>query len=83
MQRTNIYLEAQQCSRLDERARAQGISRAELIRRLLDRALGLDVTDLAGDLVAIQASFGVLEDELLGDTRRPDDRQRYLEGLWL
>ena len=82
MHRTNIYLEVEQCSRLDEQARSRGISRAELIRRLLDRALDLDCTDLAEDVAAIEDSFGALGDESVTETRRRDDRDRYLDGLW-
>ena len=39
MQRTNIYLEDRQTAVLDRLAAEEGISRAELIRRILDRAL--------------------------------------------
>ena len=42
MKRTNIYLAEGQADALDRAARAAGISRAELIRELIDRAIGSD-----------------------------------------
>jgi hypothetical protein len=81
MQRTNIYLDESQCAALDERAKAEGVSRAELIRRLLDRALAGNDDDLAGDLAALDASFGAVE---LGDVapRGRDERAAHLERVW-
>ncbi len=40
MRRTNIYLADEQCSALDEIARSNGTSCAELVRRLIDQAIG-------------------------------------------
>jgi hypothetical protein len=40
MRRTQIYITEQQERRLAERARDEGISKAEVIRRILDRAFG-------------------------------------------
>jgi metal-responsive CopG/Arc/MetJ family transcriptional regulator len=40
MKRTNIYLAEGQAAALDRVAEAEGVSRAELIRELIDRALG-------------------------------------------
>jgi hypothetical protein len=39
MHRTNLYLTDEQERGLDARARAAGISRSELVRRLVDREL--------------------------------------------
>jgi hypothetical protein len=81
--RTNIYLEEAQAAALDQAARAQGISRAELVRQLLDRGIGNSASsDLEADLAAIDASFGTL----LGDAvkviaRGPDDRSRHLRRV--
>jgi|GEM_PF-910092 len=79
MQRTNIYLEEAQSRALDDVARSQGISRAELVRRLVDQ--GLDEAghrDLEADLAAIEEAFGVLVGAPAGETspagRLPDDR---------
>ena len=69
MQRTNIYLEERQTRALDRRAADEGISRAELIRRLLDRAIEGQDEDLAADLAAIDESFGAVPD--LRATRAP------------
>jgi hypothetical protein len=61
MKRTHIYLAESQAAALDRAAEAAGVSRAELIRTLIDRAIGGPPgTDLAADLAAIESSFGVL-----------------------
>jgi Ribbon-helix-helix protein, copG family len=61
MKRTTIYLTHGQAEALDRTAEAWGISRAEAIRRLIDRTIGGQRgTDLAADLAAIENSFGVL-----------------------
>ena len=82
--RTNIYLEARQSAALDEAAQARGISRAELVRQLIDRGIGADASvDLDADLAAIDASFGVLSRAGAFDTvaRGPDARARHLESV--
>lgn len=82
--RTNIYLEAKQSAALDDAARARGISRAELVRQLIDRGIGPDAAvDLEADLAAIDASFGVLGDvDAFQDVARgPDARSRHLENM--
>ena len=83
MKRTNIYLEEAQSAALDQVAHAQGISRAELIRQLIDRGTvrsGAD--DLEADLAAIRDSFGVLRDEdAAALVRGPDERSRHLERV--
>jgi hypothetical protein len=82
--RTNIYLEEAQAAALDQAARSQGISRAELVRHLIDRGIR-DTTpsDLESDLAAIDASFGTLSghDGLTVNSRGPDDRSRHLERV--
>lgn len=62
MQRTNIYLDERQAQALDRRAAADGVSRSELIRRPLDRALRGGADDLEADLAAIEASHDALRD---------------------
>lgn len=85
MQRTNIYLEERQTEALDRIAAHEGISRAEVIRRLLDRALAGDDADARSDLAAIDASFGILADsgpdELEAD-RDDGERGRHLSRIW-
>ena len=82
MKRTNIYLAEAQSAALDQVAHAQGISRAELIRRLVDRGVaGSDADDLEADLSAIRDSFGVLRDEDVPLVRGPDERARHLERV--
>ena len=81
MQRTNIYLDESQCAALDERAKAEGVSRAELIRRLLDRALAGGDDDVAGDLAALDASFGAVGlDDVAARGR--DERAVHLARMW-
>jgi metal-responsive CopG/Arc/MetJ family transcriptional regulator len=81
MKRTNIYLAEGQAEALDRVAEAEGVSRAELIRALIDRAIGRQPgADLAADLAAIEGSFGVLaEHEAFSPGR--DARMDYLGGL--
>ena len=81
MLRTNIYLEAAQAERLDRLAAQEGTSRAELIRRLLDRALSGGDRGLEHDLAAIDASFGSLID-IEVTPRHGDDRAAHLEKVW-
>ena len=81
MQRTNIYLDERQCDALDRWADDEGISRAELIRRILDRALAGTDDDLERDLEAIRDSFGMLADSQPPD-RGPDRRAEHLDRVW-
>jgi CopG-like RHH_1 or ribbon-helix-helix domain, RHH_5 len=81
MKRTNIYLADGQAAELDRVAQAEGVSRAELIRTLIDRAIGGSVgADLTADLAAIDGSFGILaEQEAFSRSR--DQRAEYLDLL--
>jgi Ribbon-helix-helix protein, copG family len=87
MKRTNLYLETRQCDALDGMARAEGVSRAEIVRRIIDRAIdGGSDDDLLSDLDAIDASFGVLDgsdglDEILDAPRGPDARSEHLARI--
>ena len=81
MKRTNIYLDEGQTASLDRLAAQQGISRAELIRQLLDRTLNNADDNLASDLKAIGDSFGVLRDVESPD-RGPGDREEHLDRMW-
>ena len=76
MHRTNIYLEQRQTEALDRLAAAEGSSRAEVIRRLLDRAL-IGSDDLAEDLMAFDASFGAAPDIDVPE-RGPGARESWL-----
>jgi len=82
MNRTNIYLDEEQARWLDDAARAQGISRAALIRRLIDRGLDQGDGGLESDLAAIEASFDVLssDDGNFGE-RGVDERSRHLDKM--
>src|SRR5436305_7486985 len=80
MKRTNIYLAEGQADALDRVAQA-GVSRAEVIRELIDRAIGGHTgADLVADLAAIYGSFGVLAGQGAFN-REPDERMSYLERL--
>lgn len=81
MMRTNIYLEDRQTAMLDRIAAEEGVSRAEVIRRLLDRALAGRDDDLAADLAAIDESFGILSD-LDVPARGAGDREEHLARMW-
>lgn len=81
MKRTNIYLADGQAEALDLVAEAEGVSRAEVIRELIDRATGGQPgADLAADLAAIDRSFGALAGQS-AFSRGPDERMNYLDGL--
>jgi hypothetical protein len=81
IRRTNIYLDDAQVEALDRLASARGISRAELVRNLIDRALHGDERDAASDLAAIDAAFGAMTDEILLE-RGEDARSRHLDEMW-
>jgi len=78
--RTNIYLDEEQARSLDEAAQAQGVSRAALIRRLIDRGLGQNDGDLESDLAAIEMSFNVFSGEDFLE-RGSDERSRHLDKV--
>lgn len=82
MNRTNIYLEDRQIGLLDAMAAAEGVSWAQVIRRLLDRALAGPDDDMAADLAAIDASFAALPG--LDHPGRSDapDREEHLVRMW-
>jgi plasmid stability protein len=61
MQRTQIYLSEEQRRRLARRAADAGTSQAETIRRILDRALGIN-RGPDERLDAVDATAGVLSD---------------------
>jgi Ribbon-helix-helix protein, copG family len=81
MHRTNIYLTEEQRAQLDARARAEGISRAELVRNVLDRAIRGDADRLAADLAAITDSFGALADDTFELDRSDGVRGAHLEHV--
>ncbi len=81
MRRTNIYLDETQTASLDRLAVQQGVSRAEIIRQLLDRALSNTDDNLASDLMAIRNSFGSLRDVESPD-RGSGDREEHLGRIW-
>jgi len=80
MNRTNIYLTDEQRDRLDARARAAGMSRAELVRQVLDRSLNGEPDGLAADVAAIEGSFGVLDEDWTPD-RGDGARGAHLERI--
>lgn len=81
MKRTNIYLDEEQTATLDRLAEQEGVSRAEVIRRLLNRVLGGADENVASDLKAIEDSFGVLRD-LDAPVRHPGSREEHLARAW-
>lgn len=82
MRRTNIYLDESQSAALERVARMQGISRAELIRQLIDQSLGASgAADLDADLAAIRDSFGIARDDDVSSGRGSDERSRHLDRM--
>jgi len=84
MQRTNIFLEERQTEALDELARAEGVSRAEVIRRIIDRALANERDGNAALHAAVDYSFGALSavGDDLATERTPGARAAHLEAMW-
>ena len=81
MKRTNIYLDEEQTAALDRLAAQEGVSRAEVIRQLLDRVLANSDESLAADLHAIEGSFGALHDVEVS-VRGPGGREAHLAQVW-
>jgi predicted DNA-binding ribbon-helix-helix protein len=81
MKRTNIYLNEEQTAALDQLAEQENISRAELIRQLLDRVLANADESLSSDLHAIEDSFGALND-IDVPVRGHSDREDHLARMW-
>ncbi len=81
MQRTNIYLDERQVEALDRLAQTEGVSRAEVIRRLLDRQLDRRDDSLQADLVAIEGSFGAAAG-VEPTPRGADERALHLDRIW-
>lgn len=81
MRRTNIYLGEDQTAALDRLAEQQGVSRAELIRQLLDRVLVDADASLAADLHAIESSFGAMRD-IDAPARGEGAREEHLARMW-
>lgn len=66
MNRTNIYLSAAEQAALDAKAEAEGSTRSQVLRALIDRELNLDNEGTAD----IDAVLGELAGELANDARR-------------
>ncbi len=81
MTRTTIDLTESQTRLLDEVARSQGMSRAALIRRLIDRGLDQRDGELESDLSAIEDSFGVLSSDEDAVERGVDERTDCLDEV--
>jgi metal-responsive CopG/Arc/MetJ family transcriptional regulator len=81
MRRTNIYLDEEQTAALDRLAAQQGVSRAELIRQLLDRVLTDADASLVSDLQAIDESFGAMHD-IDVEVRGEGAREEHLGRMW-
>jgi hypothetical protein len=81
MRRTSIYLDGNQSATLDHVAKMQGISRAELIRRVIAQSISDSGTaDLEADLAAIRDSFGIARGEGTSFGRGPGARSRHTSG---
>lgn len=81
MRRTNIYLAEEQTAALDRLAAQQGVSRAELIRQLLDRVLTDADASVISDLHAIDDSFGAMRD-IDVPARTEGAREDHLSRMW-
>lgn len=80
MKRTQIYISEEQERRIASRAADAGASKAEIIRRLLDRGLGID-DGAEVQLRAVDETFGIVPDapdwpEWLAQVRGEDADER-------
>jgi len=80
MHRTQVYLTDEQRRRLARRAADDGISQAEIIRRILDRDLGIE-SGIDDRLAVVDATAGLLAGhpdwpEWLADIRGPGASER-------
>jgi hypothetical protein len=83
MHRTNIYLDELQIVGLDAAARREGTTRAELVRRFVDRGLAADRADIERDLTVLREAFGALRDtDDAGVDRGDGDRGEHLAAMW-
>lgn len=80
MRRTNLYLDEAHTAALDAIASAEGISRAEVVRRLIERGVSASPADLDVDLAAIEESFAVWSAGP-GPARGPDERAAHLDRI--
>jgi len=81
MHRTTIYLHQNQLAALDGIAGRDGISRAEVVRRLIDRGLAgyeQDTTALLGAIRAVAGTCQAIELPSRGTGRR----QEHLDRAW-
>ena len=80
MHRTQVYLTDEQRQQLARRAADEGISQAEVIRRILDRELGI-LRGTNDRVAVVDATAGVLADhpdwpEWLADVRGAGSSER-------
>ncbi len=61
MRRTNIYLSERQQASLDARAAAEGSTRSEVIRAILDAELGLSESEPAVDEALVNSASEIAE----------------------
>ncbi len=81
MERTQIYLTTTQRRQIARRARDEGVSQAEIVRRILDQGLGIDAGGRRARVAAIEATAGILADapdwpEWLRDVRGSSAERR-------
>jgi predicted transcriptional regulator len=77
MNRTQIYLDEEQTSRLDRRAAAEGTSRSMVIRRAVDVYLSKEERDAA----AWQAQWKKTVEGTAGAAPYLEEGAEYVEGL--
>jgi predicted transcriptional regulator len=77
MHRTQIYLDEEQTSRLDERASAEGATRSTLIRRAVDEYLTREEQDAS----AWRSQWRKAVEETAGIAPYLDEGARYVESL--
>lgn len=72
MRRTNIYLSDREQAALDARARAEGSTRSDVLRTLLDEQLGLEEADPDVDRELLAAASRIAKRARATSRRDPD-----------
>ncbi len=83
VRRTVIHLDERQTAALAAVARRRGVTRAEVVRHMIDDGLAAASGDLQDDLQVIGASFGVLADGAPTPLEQKiSSRDEHLARLW-
>ena len=81
MRRTNIYLDDATITHLDHLANAQGVSRAEVVREMIQAGLANQVRDEQHDIRQLDLTFGIARD-IQFHREGNSARETHLDEMW-